>query len=77
MLLTPLEIGNPMNPVELLKSCMAERRQTHILLTVMRLEDELNGLKAGQMSALYRRRKFSDFWNTPIGVGRSYSTISL
>lgn len=49
VLLTPLEIGNPMNPVELLKSCMAERRQTHILLTVMRLEDELNGLKAGQM----------------------------
>ncbi|MFN8345514.1 MAG: XdhC family protein [Spirosomataceae bacterium] len=49
VLLTPLEIGNPHNPVELVKSCMEERRQTHVLLTVMRLDDELNDLKAGQM----------------------------
>ncbi len=49
VLLTPLDLDNPNNPVELLKSCMAERRQTHILLTVMRLESDLNGLTPGQM----------------------------
>ncbi len=49
VLLTPLAIGNPNNPVEILKSCMAERRQTHILLTIIGLEDEYNDLRAGNM----------------------------
>lgn len=49
VLLSPLEIGNPNNPVEILKSCMAERRQTHILLTIIGLEDEYNDLRAGSM----------------------------
>lgn len=49
VLLSPLEIGNPNNPLEILKSCMAERRQTHILLTIIGLEDEYNDLRAGSM----------------------------
>ncbi|WP_428667651.1 XdhC family protein [Runella sp.] len=49
VLLSPLEIGNPNNAVEILKSCRAERRQTHILLTIIGLEDEYNGLRAGNM----------------------------
>jgi len=48
VLLTPLEIGNPNNTIEILKSCMAERRQTHILLTITSLEEH-NTLQAGQM----------------------------
>jgi xanthine dehydrogenase accessory factor len=49
VLLSPLEIGNPNNPIEILKSCMAERRQTHILLTIIGLEGEYKGLRAGNM----------------------------
>jgi xanthine dehydrogenase accessory factor len=48
VLLSPLDIGNPTNTVEILKSCMAERRQTHILLTITALEEHQN-LRAGQM----------------------------
>lgn len=48
VLLTPLEIGNPNNTIEILKSCMAERRQTHILLTITALEEH-DTLQAGQM----------------------------
>ncbi len=49
VLLTPLEFGNLNNPVEILKSCMSERRQTHILLTIIGLDGEYNGLRAGNM----------------------------
>ena len=48
VLFSPLEIGNANNTVEILKSCMAERRQTHILLTITALEEHQN-LRAGQM----------------------------
>jgi xanthine dehydrogenase accessory factor len=49
VLLSPLEIGNLTNTVEILKSCMAERRQTHILLTITSLEEKHANLEAGQM----------------------------
>jgi xanthine dehydrogenase accessory factor len=49
VLLTPLKIGDSNNPVEILKSCMNERRQTHVLLTIMRLEESWESLGAGQV----------------------------
>ncbi len=49
VLLSPLEIGNLTNTVEILKSCMTECRQTHILLTVIYLEEKHPTLRAGQM----------------------------
>jgi len=49
VLLTPLSFTDTTNPVEILKSCMNERRQTHILLTVIGLEDDYQGLQAGTM----------------------------
>lgn len=49
VLLTPLELGHLSNPVEILKSCMSERRQTHILLTIIGLDGEYNGMRAGNM----------------------------
>jgi xanthine dehydrogenase accessory factor len=49
VLLSPLEIGSPTNTVEILKSCMAERRQTHILLTITNLEEKHSLLRTGQM----------------------------
>jgi xanthine dehydrogenase accessory factor len=49
VLLSPLEIGSLTNTVEILKSCMAERRQTHILLTITCLEEKHDRLRAGRM----------------------------
>ncbi|MEZ4903174.1 MAG: XdhC family protein [Spirosomataceae bacterium] len=49
VLFVPLAIGNTQNPVEILKSCMATRRQTNILLTITDLEEEYNGLQLGTM----------------------------
>ncbi|MCU0341158.1 MAG: XdhC family protein [Spirosomaceae bacterium] len=40
VLFTPLDFNDPHNPVEVLKSCMNERRQTHVLVT-------LTGLSGG------------------------------
>src|ERR1700722_13877534 len=37
VLFTPLDFNNKNNPVELLKSCLASRRQTHLLLTIIGL----------------------------------------
>lgn len=48
VLFSPLEMGNASNTVEILKSCMAERRQTHILLTITALEDHQN-LRSGRV----------------------------
>jgi xanthine dehydrogenase accessory factor len=50
VLFSPLKIGDLNNTIEILKSCMAERRQTHILLTITALEEqEHRSLYAGQM----------------------------
>jgi xanthine dehydrogenase accessory factor len=49
VLFSPLNPNNSNNPLEILKSCMAERRQTHVLLTITGLENSFNGLQAGNM----------------------------
>lgn len=41
VLFTPLDFNDPDNPVEVLKTCMNDRRQTHVLITI-------TGLEAGQ-----------------------------
>jgi xanthine dehydrogenase accessory factor len=66
VLLSPLDIGNPNNPVEILKSCMAERRQTHILLTIIGLEEEYNGLRAGNMLRYTGKESLDVFGNTAL-----------
>ncbi len=40
VLFTPLDFANPKNPVEVLKNCMNERRQTHVLITITGLGGE-------------------------------------
>jgi xanthine dehydrogenase accessory factor len=49
VLFTPLQYQNKNNPVEVLKSCVAANRQTHILVTVTGLEGEWTNIKAGDV----------------------------
>ena len=49
VLFTPLQYQNKNNPVEVLKSCMAANRQTHVLITVTGLEREWRNVKAGDV----------------------------
>ncbi|CAN5670227.1 XdhC family protein [soil metagenome] len=47
VLFTPLNFNDKDNPVELLKSCLLLNRQTHVLITITRLEGEWKSIKTG------------------------------
>lgn len=47
VLFTPLDFTDSTNPVEVLKTCMNERRQTHVLITITGLEGDWKSLKEG------------------------------
>jgi xanthine dehydrogenase accessory factor len=49
VLFTPLQYHNKNNPVEVLKSCVAANRQTHILITITGLNGEWVNAKAGDV----------------------------
>lgn len=49
VLFTPLNFSDPQNPVEVLKSCMNERRQTHVLITITGLDGNWPTVKAGEV----------------------------
>jgi xanthine dehydrogenase accessory factor len=49
VLFTPLQFENKNNPVEVLKSCVAANRQTHVLITVTGLEGEWLNIEAGDV----------------------------
>ena len=49
VLFTPLQFQNKNNPVEVLKSCVAANRQTHILITITGLEGQWKNIKAGDV----------------------------
>ena len=49
VLFTPLQYQNKDNPVEVLKSCVAANRQTHILVNITSLEGNWAGVKAGDV----------------------------
>ncbi|MBC7889500.1 MAG: XdhC family protein [Ferruginibacter sp.] len=48
VLFTPLNFSDKNNPVEILKSCVAASRQTHVLITITRLEGNWMNLMTGQ-----------------------------
>lgn len=48
VLISPL-LPNTHNPIELLRSCVAEPRKSHVLLTITQLKGEINGLRRGDM----------------------------
>jgi hypothetical protein len=50
VLFTPLDYSDKFNPVEILKSCMASRRKTHILVTITGLKNiHFDDLKSGNV----------------------------
>jgi xanthine dehydrogenase accessory factor len=49
VLFTPLQFQNKNNPLEVLKSCVAANRQTHILITITGLVGEWENVKAGDV----------------------------
>ncbi len=48
VLFIPLNFQDKNNPVEILKSCLSENRQTHVLITVTRLEGDWTHIKTGE-----------------------------
>ena len=49
VLFTPLDFTNPNNPVAVLKRCMTERRQTHVLITITGLAGNWPSLHEGDV----------------------------
>ena len=48
VLFTPLDFEDKNNPVEILKACLTAPRQTHVLITVIRLHGDWKNIKTGQ-----------------------------
>src|SRR5471030_2180222 len=49
VLFTPLQFEDRSNPVEVLKTCIAANRETHILINVTNLEGQWTNVKAGDV----------------------------
>ncbi len=49
VLFTPLDFTDKNNPVEVLKNCMNERRQTHVLLTITGLTGDWHTVREGDV----------------------------
>ena len=49
VLFTPLHFQNKNNPIEVLKSCIAANRQTHVLITITGLEGKWENIKPGEV----------------------------
>jgi xanthine dehydrogenase accessory factor len=49
VLFTPLDFTDSTNPVEVLKRCMNERRQTHVLLTITGLKGNWTSISEGDV----------------------------
>ncbi|MBO0951253.1 XdhC family protein [Fibrella forsythiae] len=49
VLFTPLDFTDAANPVEVLKHCMNERRQTHVLITITGLQGSWDTIKEGDV----------------------------
>lgn len=49
VLFTPLDFTSKQNPVDILRNCMNERRQTHVLITITGLEGDWNSIREGDV----------------------------
>ncbi len=60
VLLAPIEPGDPNSPLAILESVVSDRRQTNVLLTITKLDGELNGLRAGNIIRYENRQSLLD-----------------
>ena len=49
VLLTPVLPGDPRNPISVLQEVVADRRQTNVMLTITKLQGDLNGFEMGNI----------------------------
>lgn len=49
VLLTPLNVNDENNPVEVLKRCVESSRETHLLITITKLSGEWKNVREGQV----------------------------
>lgn len=49
VLLTPLDVSDKNNPVEILKRCVEANRETHVLITITRLSGDWEEMREGQV----------------------------
>lgn len=61
VLFMPLNFGDKHNPVEILKTCVGASRQTHVLITVTRLEGSWTTIKAGDVIKFNGTDSLQDF----------------
>jgi xanthine/CO dehydrogenase XdhC/CoxF family maturation factor len=67
VLFTPLNFKDKNNPVEVLKSCVAANRQTHILITVTGTDGEWVNIKPGDVIQYQGRESLSIFGDQEVG----------
>jgi xanthine dehydrogenase accessory factor len=63
VLFTPLQFQNKNNPVEVLKSCIAANRQTHVLITITGIDGEWEKIKAGDVIQYHESGSLATFEN--------------
>lgn len=60
VLLAPIEPGDTNSPLAILEGVVSDRRKTHVLLTITKLDGELNGLRAGNIIRYENRQSLED-----------------
>ena len=66
VLFTPLNFSDTTNPVEVLKRCMNERRQTHVLLTITGLKGNWTSIREGDVIRYTDRSSLNELKNQSI-----------
>ncbi|RYF70572.1 MAG: XshC-Cox1 family protein, partial [Cytophagaceae bacterium] len=66
VLFTPLDFTNAANPVEVLKHCMNERRQTHVLITITGLQGSWDTIREGDVIRYTSAESLNVLNNPPI-----------
>jgi len=76
VLFMPLDFSDQQNPIEILKSCMAGPRKTHVLITVSRLTGDWNHIQNGEVIH-YENNRSLDILGDEDASGRLQEKISL
>ncbi|MEO6732075.1 MAG: XdhC family protein [Ferruginibacter sp.] len=63
VLFTPLNFNDTNNPVEILKTCVQASRQTHVLITVTRLQGQWQSIKTGAVLTYTKAQSLNPLGN--------------
>ncbi len=76
VLFLPVDFANKNNPVEILKTCLAASRQTHILVTITRLDGDWKNVQAGEV-IIYKDIKSLDIFDNAVFEKQLVEKINL